>query len=665
MSLIITSGSCLLALLLQSSSPDARMFDLELELPAGGNTSLYYATINGSTAGLPLRVGDFNGDGKLDVAGAPFQASTLGRSRNGTVQVWLGTGTLGDAVDAATYEGPMLTIQGARSNSYLGIEMRAADMDMDGLDDLMIGSHRTLLPTSRAGEVVMLFGSSTWGQGFVGLDLASPPPVEVQRIRYFRGEREGDRLGAWVWAADLDGNGWPELLTGGDQSSGIVENRTISGSLVIFWDAGHPEGPDLTIAGQANTTILYGIDAGDMLGLTIKSGDLDGNGMVDVAVAAGAARSGLVASALGYQSSGGGDGPFNDVQNMGEVYILWDAAELRKISRLDLNNRPEFLPPMTTLYGRDREGYFGEELFIADVTGDGIEDLLVGALLGEGMQNVTNAGQTFLFRGGEQLRTIPAISVVNPPPGLVTAIYGRETNAISGDSIISADVNNDGIGDIIIGTPQAAASSLRPRAGIVTVLLGGDHFPALPVEIYAGRTVTVGDPVTPAPFPWGVILGNESFDLCAYSIDMADVDGDSWVDYLPNHMGGDGFQNKYSTAGEIHIANGRNVNMQFTKPGIPVPLEGEVTKTIQWSASMPWFGLPMGYEVRYRSPMVTEAFLTVSGTEVHAGDFPSLPVEVLGVRAVFEVNGTNFRSRERPANEPILLERYGEGFMLR
>src|SRR5690606_9155661 len=124
--------------------------------------------------------------------------------------------------------------------------------------DLMIGSHRTTLPTSRAGEIVMLFGSESWGEGVVSLDTASPPPQSVQRIRYFRGERDADRLGAWVWAADLDGNGWPELITGGDQSNGPINDRALCGSLVIFWDAGHPDLPEVVIAGDAGTTIVYG-----------------------------------------------------------------------------------------------------------------------------------------------------------------------------------------------------------------------------------------------------------------------------------------------------------------------------------------------------------------------------------------------------------------------
>ena len=66
-------------------------------------------------------------------------------------------------------------------------------------------------------------------------------------------------------------------------------------------------------------TIIYGIDALDHAGSTVAAGDVDGDGYDDIAI--GAAAFGTLRNA--YQRTGGaGDGPENQRQNAGEMYVV-------------------------------------------------------------------------------------------------------------------------------------------------------------------------------------------------------------------------------------------------------------------------------------------------------------------------------------------------------
>jgi cysteine-rich repeat protein len=108
--------------------------------------------------------------------------------------------------------------------------------------------------------------------------------------------------------------------------------------------------------------------------------------------------------------------------------------------------------------------------FVADVTGDGVGDLVASASQADGDGNtVVNAGEIYVFPGGQGLAAAGVVNLANTSSsGLVLAqIQGPEANA-QAHAIAVGDTNNDGVADLVIGAPRADGG-----AGRVYVVLGG------------------------------------------------------------------------------------------------------------------------------------------------------------------------------------------------
>ena len=105
----------------------------------------------------------------------------------------------------------------------------------------------------------------------------------------------------------------------------------------------------------------------------------------------------------------------------------------------------------------------GSMLWIDDVTGDGLGDLLIAR------QNFTpdagriGAGALTIIAGGDALRTLAAagtpIDLRAPPPELaVTTVIGVAQTARLGTWIRTGDVTGDGIADVAVGADQESSA---------------------------------------------------------------------------------------------------------------------------------------------------------------------------------------------------------------
>jgi hypothetical protein len=113
---------------------------------------------------------------------------------------------------------PGLTLWGARAGDFLGTELYVADFDGDGVHDLILSAQNydgVDGTRNSCGGVFVLFGRPGLLAGSTIIDLLAPPAQAG--LLTIEGAHGGERLGIWVEAGDLDGDGFADLLLGADQ----------------------------------------------------------------------------------------------------------------------------------------------------------------------------------------------------------------------------------------------------------------------------------------------------------------------------------------------------------------------------------------------------------------------------------------------------------------
>lgn len=163
--------------------------------------------------------------------------------------------------------------------------------------------------------------------------------------------------------------------------------------------------------------------------------------------------------------------------------------------------------------GDTSEAFLGTELIgVGDVTGDGIDDLLVGAPEAEGSGGA--AGEAWLFAGPISGSALSADDA-----------YARYLGASSGDAAgrelgALGDVDGDGINDLAIAAPTASDTAVR--AGSVYLFTGA--------TVSAGAAGAVVSLFDEADHVW---TGPTAYDFYGTNVSGAgDVDGDGLDDLL-------------------------------------------------------------------------------------------------------------------------------------
>ena len=516
-------------------------------VPQPGQLTAYMRIPFGGDCGLPVELGDYDDDGIPDYAASPLMADggPLGtRTESGEVTVFKGTGTISGIIDLQNPPPgqPLLTVYGAASFDYVGTEMFSADVTGDGITDLILGAMGAdPAGRDRAGAVYVIPGGSSFG-GVI--DLANPPASVIQLL----GRDSNDRLGIWVEAGDVNGDGVDDLLMGADGGDGVNNNHSNRGEVVIvFGGQTFPSVIDFANPPAGlQFTVVHGLDNGDHFGTCIYSTDLDDDGIEDLIAAAAINRAGAVNTGV---AIAGGDGPNNNRTRAGETYVFWGRSVWPAI--IDVANPDAFTAAnLTTVWGADPNDVLGEELTSANLDGDAYDDLVLGALTADGLNNqLSNAGGAVVIWGGPQLRGA-SFDMALLPAGTVT-IHGMTFGEITADTMAGADVNKDGIDDLLLAAPSRTV--IKPgigsvsAAGALDVIFGNPV--RFPTEMVLGSLGT--------DFPSRQIWGAEAGDLLGYSLEAGDMDGDGFADIFPNSMRGDGFNNSVTNAGDVNLVSGR------------------------------------------------------------------------------------------------------------
>ncbi|MEM7616831.1 MAG: prepilin-type N-terminal cleavage/methylation domain-containing protein [Pseudomonadota bacterium] len=243
-------------------------------------------------------------------------------------------------------------------------------------------------------------------------------------------------------------------------------------------------------------------------------GDINGDGINDIVISALAAGT-----------------------NLFYVYIIYGSPSLP--TTIDIIN-PSSTNVVIQNFGNEE---IGNSLAVGDVNGDGFDDIVIGAVginlvddpltIGFDERNI-NSGGAYLLLGSDTLSISSPIST-SSLTGTAGFQFIADTaladvndidGALAGTSVSVGDIDDDGFDDILIGAPNAHNDSIGAKSGEAYLILGDAN-----ITNYATGGILEAHELVSST---GTILrGNSNGDNTAISVDIIeDVNGDNKAEIL-------------------------------------------------------------------------------------------------------------------------------------
>ena len=392
-------------------------------------------------------------------------------------------------------------IYGVEKNGAIGFSTAVGDVNGDGVADLIIGAMTSDAffkgKMNDAGVVSIYFGRKTFDRK---IDLSTQADV------MFYGGAKVEAMGFAVASADLNGDGIRDIIMGAPFADGRIGTGKFNNAGITYVVFGRKTFPDKKVwlePGKADVE-LHSVVKGEYSGSALATGDFNGDGLDDV----------LIGAPFSNQ-------PTNDA---GTVYVVCGSKSLSGTRDLGKD-------ACATAHGLES----GDRLVLAlaggDLNGDGIGDMVLGALETDAPNGAArNVGQVTVITGRKNL---PA--QLNLKTDAAFRFSGSYHDDYVGQAMAVADVNGDGIADLMIGVPFADLQPAEPLAqgeggkkeekqadaGRVLIFYGGKDFSG-------EKTLKEGAPLVLL----GVQGGSNYGDHAGGTVALGDLNGDGAADLI-------------------------------------------------------------------------------------------------------------------------------------
>ena len=456
-----------------------------------------------------------------------------------------------DIATQTTQTGHFQRVSGSVGNGHFGVPVAGGfDVNNDGFNDYMFSAMRASpLGRNNAGQVHFILGDGTINGS---LDTAISNP----RIINIYGDGQQENTGSEIWMDDVTGDGLGDLLIA--RQNFDAGSRPGAGALTIIPGSNRFETvlADDHILDLRNPPTglsiftITGAEAGDRLGIWMRTGDVDGDGINDLVVGADQ-----------------DDGINNNEPHSGSVYLIRGGHHLDATQTVDLarfgntrlaGNIARILPPAGSV-----EYHFGSTCQIADLDGNGRAEVLSTAALnrvGTELLPLTGGEPTHSSNGLPEGTVFIVWDNAFPstawPQGMTyrfgtnpsneTIINGAAENGDFGEELLGGlDYDNDQQPDLFIGDLSGQGNGLS-TSGIGYVFYKASMLKGLDFDMQ-----TPPDNLDISRFNGGFIGG-----IGADTAMHGDFDGDGIADlaFSSPH----GVPLGRADAGIIHVFHGRN-----------------------------------------------------------------------------------------------------------
>ncbi|MFC1706392.1 IPT/TIG domain-containing protein, partial [Planctomycetota bacterium] len=337
-----------------------------------------------------------------------------------------------------------LTVPMKVMDTYYRTRLMVADVTGDGVPDTVAGAAGADVGgVTDTGAIYVWEGTES---------MASSPTATLIVPGAAANDNLGDSgSGRGILCADVTGDGVPDIVAGAyvANAGGVTD-----AGAVYVWAGGSgltgrpAPTATLTITGAKKYDNLGSISHGQGLHCV----DVTDDGVLDIVAGA-------------YRADVGG------VTNTGAIYV-WAGG-----SGLAGTPAPTTTLTITGAAANDMLGFIpgGQGLLCADVTGDGVPDIVAGAFSAD-VGGTSDTGAVYVWAGGSGLAGTPAPTATLTVTGAVT---GDELGNTETQGLLCRDVTGDSVLDIVAGACKADVAG-QTDTGAIYVWAGGSGLAGTP-----------------------------------------------------------------------------------------------------------------------------------------------------------------------------------------